>query len=96
MSSVLSVLMPVISQWLIDPGCHQIDPGNIEPDNLSSLNSKPGDLRVHLIGNVLGGPPRAEVGVAAQQHPLAGLGHRVSRQPLLSQQRHGHRVEGHR
>ena len=62
---------------------HDIDAGDIEPDDACGIDRACGQLGVHPIGDVAGGAPGAEIRVAAEHDRLAERRHRFGRQSLL-------------
>ena len=53
-----------------DVADHDVDPGDVEPDDPRGVDGAGGDLGVDLVGHVGGGPAGAQVGVAADQDPV--------------------------
>src|SRR6185312_10647983 len=72
---------------------HHIHPAHMQAHHARRGDGVGSDFRVHVIGDVGGGTARAEVGVVAQHHATAFCWHRLRRQSLRVQARHGDFVE---
>ena len=71
---------PCSCSGLRDVFGHQVDAGDVQPDDARGQRHQVGHFRVHVVGAVDG-----DVAVALDQHAAAGGGHAVGREPLALQ-----------